>query len=136
MAQTLTVELPSSLYARIKMRAEQANRSVEDEMLELLAATVPPADDVPADLREAVASLELLDDAALERASQSRLAVELALELEMLHLRQQREGLKHTDSERCAELLRSYERAMLIRAQATALLKRRGFDIAGMVAAP
>jgi plasmid stability protein len=55
MSQTLTIELPSGLYARIKMRAERANRSVEDEMLELLAATVPPADEMPAHLREALA---------------------------------------------------------------------------------
>jgi plasmid stability protein len=136
MTQTLTVELPSGLYTRIKMRAEQANRSVEDEMLELLAANVPPADELPADLRESLASLDLLDNEALVRAAQSRLAVELAAELENLHFRQQREGLTEADSERCADLLRSYERVMLIRAQAAALLKQRGIDVSGIVAIP
>ena len=136
MTQTLTVELPSGLYTRIKMRAEQANRSVEDEMLDLLAANVPPSDELPAVLREALASLDLLDSEALGRAARSRLAVELAAELESLHLRQQREGLTDADTERCAELLRSYERVMLIRAQAAALLKRRGIDVSSVVAAP
>jgi plasmid stability protein len=134
MTQSLTVELPTGLYTRIKMRAERANRSVEDEMVELLAATVPPPDEMPAGRREAEASLELLDNQALERAAQSRLADELAAELEMLHFRQQRSGLSEADSERCAELLRAYERSMLIRAQAATLLKQRGIDVSGMVA--
>jgi plasmid stability protein len=39
MSQTLTVQLPSELYVRIKERADYANRSVEEEAVEMLAAT-------------------------------------------------------------------------------------------------
>jgi hypothetical protein len=62
--------------------------------------------------------------------------VELAAELETLHFRRQREDLQEVDSQRCAELLRAYERAMLVRAQAAALLKQRGIEVFGVVAAP
>ncbi len=35
MSQTLTVNLPSDLYVRIKERADQAKRSIEEETLEM-----------------------------------------------------------------------------------------------------
>lgn len=136
MTQTLTLELPSGLYAHIQKRAEQANRSMEEVLLELLAKTLPPADDAPADLQQTLAALELLEDPAIERAAQSHLAEGLAVELEGLHLKQQREGLTQVELARCAELVRAYERAMLIRAHAVALLQRRGIDIGRLVTAP
>lgn len=43
MSQTLTVNLPSELYVRIKERAAHANRSVEEEAVEMLAATAAAA---------------------------------------------------------------------------------------------
>ena len=130
MSQTLTVILPSELYVRIKKRADEAHRSVEDEAIELLAATVP------AEAEQSFAALDLLDDAAVERAARSRLASELAAELESLHLKQQREGLTEAESARCSELVRAYERSMLMRAHAAALLKKRGVDVSPLVAQP
>src|SRR5207245_213760 len=82
MSQTLTVNLPSDLYVRIKKRADDSRRSVEDEAIELLAATVPAVDSFPSELQQALASLALLDSTGLEHAARSRLAAELATELE------------------------------------------------------
>ena len=45
------------------------------------------------------------------------------------------EGLTETEAEETASLVRQYERAMLVRAQAVALLKQRGHDISGLLAA-
>lgn len=39
MSEALTVHLPGELYVRIKERADHSNRSVEEEALEMLAAT-------------------------------------------------------------------------------------------------
>jgi plasmid stability protein len=63
---------------RIQDRAAQANRSVQDELVELLAASLPPADDVPAEVNESLAALEFLDinNESVERAERSRLADE------------------------------------------------------------
>ncbi len=44
MTETLTVEVPTSLFVEIKKRAAQAHRSVEDEVIGVLAATMPQAD--------------------------------------------------------------------------------------------
>src|SRR5437764_6699683 len=91
--QSLTLQVPEVLFTRLKQRAEQANRTVEAEMLDLLATAVPMAEELPADLQQAIAALELLQDEALWSAAHSRLAVEVAAELEALHLKRQREGL-------------------------------------------
>jgi plasmid stability protein len=93
MSQTLTVEIPSGLYARLRERAEQTKRSVEVEMLEALNAHVPNADELPPEFEETLAALALLGDTDLERAAASRLAAEFATELESLHFKKQREGL-------------------------------------------
>ncbi len=128
-AQTLTVHIPERLYTRLKQRADRAQRTVEAEMLEVLATAVPTAEELPADLAEALAPLALLDDVALWQAARHRLAPEVATQLEELHLKQQREGLTEAEAQTLAELVKCYERTMLVRAQAAALLKQRGHDV-------
>ena len=132
--QTLTLDVPDALLARIQARARQANRTVEAELLDVLAAAVPLDGELPADLAEAVAALDLLDDAALWRAARSGLAAEASAELEALHLKQRREGLIAAEEQIVRDRMRQYERAMLVRARAAALLHRRGHDVSGLVA--
>jgi plasmid stability protein len=132
--QTVTLNVPDVLYARLKQRAQQANRTVEAELLEVLATAVPVADELPADLEAALSPLALLDDESLWRAAQNQLAPEAAAELENLHLKRQREGLTAAETQTLAGLVRQYERAMLVRAQAAALLKQRGHDVSSLVA--
>jgi hypothetical protein len=128
-AQTVSLNLPSALYARLKHRAEQSRRSIEAELLEVVVTAVPLADELPPDLNEAVSPLALLDDGDLWRAARSGLASEAATEMERLHLKRQSEGLSESETQTLAGLVRQYERAMLVRAQAAALLKQRGHDV-------
>ena len=132
--QSVTLNLPSALYARLKQRADRSRRSVEAELLELVATAVPVAGELPADLSEAISPLILLDDEALWRAARSRLAPEAAAEMERMHLKRQHEGLSEAEAQTLAGLVRQYERAMLVRAQAAALLKQRGFDVSELIA--
>jgi plasmid stability protein len=132
--QSVTLQLPSPLYERLKRQAEQTNRSVEDELLEVIATAVPVADDVPANLAEAVSPLALLDDEALWRAARGHFPEEAAAQLEQLHLKRQREGLTASEAEARAGLVRQYEQTMLVRAQAAALLKQRGYDVSELLA--
>ena len=127
--QTVTLKVSDELFRRLQRRDEQAHRSIEDEVLELVASALPLDDRLPADLESTLASLDLLDDAALWNAARMRMPPDAAAELEALHLKRQREGLTGSEMERAAQLLRLYERTMLIRAQAAVLLKQRGHDI-------
>lgn len=127
--QPVTLNLPGHLYNRLKHRAERAHRTVEAELLAVVASAVPVGNELPADLNEAISPLTLLDDEALWRAARSHLLLEAATQMEDLHLKRQREGLNETETQTLAGLVRQYERAMLVRAQAVALLKQRGHDI-------
>jgi hypothetical protein len=133
--QTLTVQLPDRLYAQLRRRAQQANRTVEAELVELVATAMPAQEDLPNALSQELAGLEHLDDEALWKAARSRLAPAMARSMEKLHHKRQREGLTETDERTLAELVRQYERAMLIRARAAALLKQRGHDVSKLVGA-
>ncbi len=134
--QTITLTLPEPLYRELQQRAAQTRRTIEDETLEVLTGAVPVADKLPTDLAAALAPLSLLDDEALWQAARTRPAAEAAAELEDLHQKRQREGLSEAEAQQLASLLRGYERAMLIRAQAVALLKQRGQDVSSLLMAP
>ena len=132
--QAVTLHLSSPLYERLKERAERTHRSVEAELLEVVATAVPVADDLPADLAQMISPLALLDDKALWRAARSHLPAEAAAQMEQLHLKRQRQGLTGSEAEALAGLVRHYERAIIARAQAAALLKERGYDVAELLA--
>lgn len=129
----VTLTLPAVLYERLQRRANQARHTVEDELLEVVATALPTEDTLQSDLSEALAPLPLLDDAALWRAARSHLAAEFATEMEQLHIKRQREGLTEGETHALSRLVRQYERAMLVRAQAAAILKKRGHDVSGLL---
>jgi hypothetical protein len=103
--------------------------------VEVVTTAVPLVEDLPPDLAEAISPLAALDDEALWRAARSRLPADDAERLEELSSKQQREGLTDVEADETARLLRRYERAMLVRAQAAALLKRRGHDVSSLLSA-
>jgi len=134
--QTVTLTLPEPLYDTLKHRAQQHQRSVEAETLNVLATSVALADALPSDLASAVAPLALLDDASLWRAARTPLAAEAAERMEELHLKRQREGLTEAETQTLAQLVHQYERAMLVRAQAAALLRQRGHQVDQLLTSP
>jgi len=129
---SVTLDLPSTLYSRVEQRAARAQRSVEEELLDVLTSALPASEDLPADLAAALAPLALLDDTALWRAAQSHLPADAASRLEALHFKRQSVGLSDTEATEVARLVRQYERAMLVRARAVALLKQRGQDVSSL----
>jgi plasmid stability protein len=125
----LTVELPGPLYTQLRDRAHRAHRSIEDELLNVLATAVPVADELPADLAEAISPLAILADDDLWRAARTRLSADDSEKLDDLHAKRLEEGLTESESETLSRLVRQYERTMLVRAQAAAILYQRGHDV-------
>jgi uncharacterized protein with von Willebrand factor type A (vWA) domain len=130
---TLTLHIPGPLYDHLKQLAAQTHRSVEEETLEALATAVPQGPSLSAELQEALASLVEQDDEALVEAARSHLPSDVSSELQSLHHKRQREGLSAGEAARLADLVQQYERQMLVRAQAAALLKARGRDVRGFL---
>ena len=94
-----------------------------------MATAISALDELPQEITEAMAQLVFLDDAALRQAARSTMASEQVEQMEVLNLKQQREGLTPEERQALAQLLRRYEHVMLVRAKAAALLKERGCDV-------
>lgn len=133
--QSVTIRLPDSIYQQLKQLADRTRRSVEDELLEVVAAAVPVADELPEDLNGAISPLAALDDEALWRAARERFPSDAAERIESLGQKRGREGLTDAEAQEAAALVRQYERVMLVRARAAALLKQRGHDVSSLLTA-
>ena len=112
--QPLTLHLPDRLYARLQQRAQESNRTLEAELLEVLSTVVPAEESLPRSLAEEVAGLDDQDDANLWQAARSMLSEQQSAQLEELHLKRQSEGLTDAEARTLAELVEHYERSMLI----------------------
>jgi plasmid stability protein len=131
-AQTIVLRLPETLYRQLQRRAERAQRSVEDELLEVVATAVPTENELPSGLASALAELEELDDPGLWNAARSSMQPAAAHRLADLNEKAQREGLSPTEVDEQGALIGQYEQAMLVRARAAVLLKNRGHDVADL----
>ena len=126
--QTVTVHIPEALYGRLEEQAGRRNRSIESELLDVLASAMPDGDGLPVAIDEELGPLDEADDATIERAARSHLAPELSIRIEELHWKQQAQGLTPEEARTLSVLMDQYERILLIRAQAAAIWKRRGHD--------
>lgn len=127
--QSITLHLPDELYQRIKDSAQQTHRTVEEELLGVIAAAVPADTPLPNDLAAAIGDLAVLPDDALWRAARAKFSARDSSRLESLHLKRQRGELSEHETREAGTLVARYERLMLVRAQATALLQERGYDM-------
>lgn len=134
-AHAITLRLPETLYQRLRQRSEWTHRSLETEVLDAVAAGASAEDELSPDLVEAVEALENLSDDELWRLGKEAMSREASEELETLHFKQRDEGLSPSEDATRARLMHEYERTMLIRAQAAKLLKDRGHDVSGLLAA-
>jgi len=128
-APSITLQLPEPLYRQLQARAKRRNRNIADEVLDVLTGAAPATEVLPDDLEQIVAQLAFVNDAGLWQAAQSRMPVEAATRLSDLNAKDQRVGLTMLEYQDRDLLIHQYERAMLVRAQAAALLKQRGHDI-------
>ena len=133
MSQSITLNLPDFIYEKIKHRAEQTRRTIEDELLEMVAATVPETEELPADLAQAVAGLSLLDDKTLWQAARTLLPARSVARIEALHNIRRNQGLNEAEKEELVNLIKEYDKSILIRSEAMGFLMDRGHDISKLV---
>ena len=132
-SRSANITLPEPLYARLARRAEKSRRTVEAELAEAVAALPDEADELPRDLADSIAALQLLDDAELWRAARQSLSAEKASAIEDLHAKRQHEGISASESETLATLMQEYTRTLLVRSRAAALLTQRGCDVSSLI---
>ena len=135
-AQAVTVHLPPHVYHRLQTRAHIRQHSFDEELTETLINSWPDDPTLDEDLEYALAQLDLLNDEDLLHAAQSSLSKEQTKEMQVLLDKQQREGLSESEwkiAERFSDL---FNRTMLIRAKALALLQERGTAIEPLLTPP
>ena len=128
-AQDVTIRLPKALYEQLQSRAARRQRTVADEVLDVLTSATPATEVLPDELERAIAEFIAVDDAILWQVARSHMPLDAIERLQELNLKRQREGLTDTEQQESDQLIRQYERSMLVRAQAVALLKQRGHDV-------
>lgn len=128
-SHTITLDLPEPLYEQIQQAAKNAQRPVHDVLVEAVAAVAPCIDTAPENMRSALAHLTYLNDAALWQAARSTLPAEQRERLAALHERQQDESLTPEEAAEEQVLVALYRETILVRAQAAAILKQRGYDV-------
>ncbi len=131
-AHAVTLHLPAPIYERFKRRAKRQHKTVETELLD--AVTTLADDELPGDLSAELGRLRELEDRALWHVARDHLSEEMASRLEALNHKKQRDGLTPIEVETQGELLRAWDRMMLLRAEAAALLKTRGHDVSELLA--
>lgn len=132
-AHAVTLHLEETLYDYFRRRAEGRRRSLEDELLETVEAARPKSQELPTALAQAVAELPKFDDEALWQVARDHLPRQAAEKLEKLNLKQQREGLSRSEEAALDRLTASYERFLLLRAEAASLLRKRGHDVSELI---
>ncbi len=132
--KAITLNIPQPIYEHFKQRAEQFQRTIEDELLQVVSSAAPE-EGLPLALAEEIESMTLFSDKALWKAARSRLPAAQLKKLNQLNYKQQKEGratLTEDELKVLNELLYQHDRFILIRAHAAVLLKRRGHDISSL----
>jgi hypothetical protein len=126
MAQTVTLELPQTIYLPARRMAEVTNRSLEDLLVSALKASLPPLDGLPSELVEDLVELESLDDESLRQVMVSKVPTAQQSELDRLLRKNQAGTLTEQERQNLDRLQREADRVMLRKARAAVLLRFRG----------
>ena len=130
LVETVTLQVPETLYQRLVNTARATKRSLEEVMLHALRVGSPPAwDDAPAEFQADLAMMDKLDDDALWKLARGR---KTSAEMERYNalLERNKSGVL-TGAERLElnALREEADRFMLRKAHAAVLLRWRGHDV-------
>lgn len=127
--QTITLELPESLYRSARQIAEVTKRPIDEIVQESLSHTLPPLDDVEPEYANILAHLSTLDDTALWDEANKVLSGEEQVELQTLLDQQNTGEITEGDAQRLRFLMDEYGRLLTHKSHAFLLLARRGYKV-------
>jgi len=127
--QTVSVQLSETIYRRLQRASELTYRPVDEILSSALTVALGVPSDLPAERQNELAALGMLSDAALWAASESSLSPAQQRRLQQLNHAAGERTLSSSQAREQAELLELYQRSVLQRAQALALLAYRGYDL-------
>ncbi len=125
----VTIELPESAYRRLQRAAELTHRSLGDVLISALSLdeTIPP--NLPTPIADELVAMAMLNDAALQGMVESSLTPAQARRLRQLTHAAGERSLTPEETSALDELTELYDRSVLRRARAFALLAYRGYGL-------
>lgn len=126
MTQTVTLELPESVYKPAQRSAEATRRRLSEVLVHALRASLPPLEGLPPALTAELAALEKLNDGALWRVMLDQVPAEQQRKLQRLLQKSKRAKLTEAERAALAALQHDADRVMLRKARAAVLLRFRG----------
>lgn len=130
---TVSVEVPEPVYRRLKQIAEITHRSVEDVLIATVNSALPLEPGWPVEVADELAAMNMFNDDALWAAVESSLSPAQTERMRQLNETVDTRPLTDAEEAELTELMRAYDRAVLRRARALALLSQRGYDISAQV---
>jgi hypothetical protein len=127
--QVITVAVPQETYESFRRQAEEQRHSIEEAVLEAMQAALSEGESGTHEQHQVLSALTLLDTESLWQIVRRGAETEDVLLLAALNRKRQREGLTVGEERAVESLIRQHDRAVLIRAQALALLAQRGEDL-------
>jgi hypothetical protein len=127
--QAITLELPESVYERVKRTARGMQQPVEQALVRIVTAAMPSLEHVPSAYHGELEAMEALSDAELRRAVESQIPVAQQRQLTQLQRKHQRDTLTERERQTLARLRMELGRVTLRRSYAYLLLKCHGHRI-------
>ena len=122
----ILVQLPDPLFQRLKRAAELTHRSVEDIAATTLEAALPLTSDVPDEIANELAAMYLFSDDALWAATAPVFSASEECRLNQLNSAAGERELTLAEEAEQQSLIVAYQRSLLRRAKALAILAQRG----------
>lgn len=123
------IGVPVPIYDRLKRAAALTHRSVEDILITTVNAALPPDPNLPTELANDLAALALYSDDALWAAAESSLSAGQQYRLEQLATTADARSLTAAESSELTQLMELFDRSVLRRAKALAILAQRGYEV-------
>ncbi|MBP8002358.1 MAG: hypothetical protein KA314_14435 [Chloroflexi bacterium] len=129
MQSPVTVHLPNTTLDHLRRTAKQQRKTVEDVVRDLVVREVTPLPSLPDEVEDELAAFHHLSDDVLMLLAQSTLSPEQQNEIAHLNQEAQQRILTSSEQKRQDCLVTLYERVLVRRAEASKILKERGYDI-------
>lgn len=129
MALNVTLDLPENFIDDIKSEAQSQRRSVADVLRELVLKNWQATPKLPIDVEMELDAMSNLSDEVLWLLARNTLPISEQDALARLNAAAKERGLDPEEQSLLDNLVEQYERMLIRRAQAAALLGKRGHDM-------
>lgn len=132
----VSIQLPDTLFRKLKRAADLTHRPLEEIVATSLEAMLPTASGLPAEVADELAAMQVFSDAALWAAVEPSMSRAEQRRLEQLNAAAGERSLTAAETKEQQALIIAYNRSVVRRAKAMAILAQRGHDVRDFLRVP